>query len=75
MKKHTRATPAGVPRSRSKYTRRERGYGWRDSWLGGTIGERRDLEVYIARRSLSFEFPTDARLSFVFLKTATTPPA
>lgn len=41
MKKHTRATPAGVPRSRSKYTRRER---------------RRMLAGYIARRRVSFEF-------------------
>ena len=46
MRKHTRPTPAGVPRGRSKYTRRERRQGWCDH-MRRPIGERRDLVTII----------------------------
>lgn len=55
MKKHTRATPAGVPRSRSKYTRRQR---------------RRFLAGYIARKQVWFAFSASDACIVTTLETA-----
>lgn len=59
MKKHTRATPSGVPRSRSKFTRAQR---------------RRMGHGFIARRLFAFEFPVGMTYSFVVLNATTSPP-